>query len=74
VANPLLDKFKENDVVVTPSGRRAAVIAYEGDGAYLVRYMDLPFTDEASLATINQRLLAKWQPGRAEPLPVRVIA
>jgi hypothetical protein len=64
--------FRHNDVVVTPSGRRAMVKRQEADGRWEVCYIDLK-TACPEFVVLPGHLLRRVERGIV-PAPVRLLA
>ncbi len=66
--------LKQDDVVVTPMGRRAQVQVRDEEGFCELLYIDQAgdMTPTARQVTVHERLLVLAQRGRELPPPVRV--
>lgn len=64
--------IKTDDIVVTPSGKRAIVLRVNADGFAELRILAL--AEIEPLITLHWRLLRKMLLGREQPAPVRIDA
>jgi hypothetical protein len=61
--------LRSDDLVITPTGRRALVRVVTEEG-----FVHLLYLDSSELGTVHERLLRRLRPGQEDPPPVRIDA
>lgn len=64
--------LEADDLVVTPTGRRAQILAKDAHGFCRLRYIG--GEDSGTEVVIHERLLARMRRGKEAPPPVRIAA